>query len=177
MAKGCSHEDSRLSCIECDSPICSSCLVQCPVGFRCKSCVKPKNTKLSSQPWAVVVKGLLASVLVGFAAGWLIPHVGIPYVSCFICFFLGIYSGRWLSQFIDRRLGSRASHTVVFGVLIGMVLSPLSVLPVIILELLGMPLAGHHTSMFESLNGVLSVLFDPVCFFAGVLRPTIWGEF
>lgn len=178
MAKKCDHEDTRLKCTECDAPICSACLVQCPVGFRCKKCVQPQKQDIKDAPWMARVKCFAASAFVGLVAGWMIPHMGIPYISCFICFFMGIYSGRWLVKFVDHHhLGSKTAPTIVYGVLLGMCFSPLILIPPMILTLLGFPFMGSGVTVSQSLLGVLSVLFDPVCFFAGILRPTVWGEF
>lgn len=176
MSKICSHDDSRLTCSECDAPICSNCLVQCPVGFRCKTCVGA-NKKPTQSPALTVAKAFGASFLVGLVAGWLIPFMAIPYVSCFICFFMGIYSGRWLVQHLDRSLGAKVAPTVVFGLLIGMSLGPLHVIPLAIFSLLTGSVFSPGSTIFHGLNDVVSLVFDPVCFFAGVLRPTLWGEF
>ena len=174
MAKKCSHENTRLKCVDCEKPICSACMVECPVGVRCKDCIKPKGQpKLTIAPWFSVAKAFGASALIGCAVGWLMPHLSIPYISCLICFFLGIYSGRWLKGHLDHKLGSSTGITVVFGVLFGIALSPLAALPLLILSIL----TGQSPSIFDSLLAVLSVLFDPVCFFAGILRPTLWGDF
>lgn len=179
--KKCSHEDSRIKCSECDATICSNCLVQCPVGFRCQSCVGSKNKGVKSasvQPlWLVATKAFAASVFVGLVAGWLIPFMAIPYISCFICLFMGLYSGRWLVQHVDRSLGARTAPTIVFGVLLGMLLGPLHVIPLALVSVITDSVSSQGTTIFDGLNGGLSLLFDPVCFFAGILRPTVWGEY
>lgn len=174
MAKKCSHEDARIKCADCEAPICSNCMVECPVGYRCKKCVQPKGqNQLAQATWVIVLKAFAASALIGCTTGWLMHFINIPYINCLIFFFLGIYSGRWLLKHLDRRLGSRTGSVIVFGVLFGMALSPLALLPVIIISVL----TGNSPSIFDSLLTVLSILFDPVCFFAGILRPTIWGQY
>jgi hypothetical protein len=103
--------------------------------------------------------------------------MAIPFISCVICFFMGIYSGRWLAQHLDRSvLGATMGPTVVFGLLIGMSLGPLSVIPVTMLSLITGSVSPH-SSVFHGLNDVVSLVFDPVCFFAGILRPTLWGDY
>lgn len=179
MAKQCNHEDSRITCSACEKTICSNCLIQCPVGFRCKECVNAKSNstqgKASPSPFTSMLKAFGASVLVGLVAGWLIPFMAIPYISCFICFFMGIYSGRWLVQHIDRSVGSKTTATVVIGVLFGMCLGPLNVIPLGMISILTGSVFSQGSSIFEGLNNIVSLVFDPVCFFAGVLRPIYWG--
>jgi hypothetical protein len=178
MARPCSHEDSKLKCIQCDTSICGQCMIECPVGFRCATCVSPRNTtaKTTEYTWKVPAKAFGASVLVGVAAAWVMTFVHVPFIDCLISFFLGIYSGRWLTQFLDRRLGDRTALTVVFGTLFGMCFSPQIFIPYIIFEILGAMITGTAT-IPESLLAVVSILFTPACFYAGILRPTVWGEF
>jgi hypothetical protein len=154
-------------------------MVECPVGLKCKPCVRgrEKDSKETLGSKYYVAKGLGASALVGLAAGWVMPFIHIPWVDCFIAFFLGIYSGRWLVNHLDRRLAGKTAMTVVFGVLFGMTLGPLHTIPVTIIMVLAMPFTGGGLTIWDALGGVVSLLFCPVCFFAGVLRPTVWGEF
>lgn len=175
LATKCSHEESRLSCIECSKPLCSNCLVQCPVGFRCKSCVGTVKDPFAVTPM-IVAKTLGMFVALGSVGGWVMPFIQVPFVSCFICFFLGLFSGRYLAQFIDHKLGHRTGKVVVFGLLIGMALSPIGLLPPILLQMFFMALTGHGGTIFEALIAVVNALWCPVAFLVGVLRPTVWGE-
>lgn len=179
MAKPCSHEDSKLKCSQCEKTICGQCMIECPVGFRCTTCVNPQKQKDTKNPeftWKTTAKAFGASALVGVAAAWVMALVHIPFIDCLISFFLGIYGGRWLTQFLDRRLAEKTGVTVVFGTLFGMCFSPLLFLPFVIFQILAAAVGGEAPVM-ECLLGIVSMLFTPACFFAGVLRPTIWGEF
>ncbi len=178
MAKPCSHEDSKLKCSQCETPICGQCMVECPVGFRCTTCVSRETTKPkpSDSTWMITAKGFGSSVIVGVAAAWVMALVHIPFIDCLISFFLGIYGGRWLKQFLDHRLGEKTALTVVFGALFGMCFSPLIFTPLIIFHMLGAAISGD-VPITECLLGLVSILFTPACFFAGILRPTVWGEF
>ena len=86
VAGKCDHADTRLACIECSSPICSNCLVECAVGFRCKSCVAPvKSAATPPSGPMLVARTLGLFVAVGFAAGWIMPMIRVPFFSCVIC--------------------------------------------------------------------------------------------
>ncbi len=176
MATKCSHEDSRLTCIECSSPICAQCLVQCPVGFRCKSCVGSVKNPLTSVTPLLVVKTLSLCIAIGCGAGWLIPFIAVPFFSCFIDFFLGLFIGRWLARVIDYKLGKNVAMTIVFGLLIGMAMSPCGLLPMLMVQILAEVFTGHGATLVEALTDAVGLIFGPVCFFAGILRPTIWGD-
>jgi hypothetical protein len=153
-------------------------MVQCPVGFRCKNCIKastpnPPGTEVGPK---MVAKNLALCGLIGALGGWAMPFIQIPYLSCFVCFFMGLLAGRWLSTKLDFRLGQRAPKVVVFGLLIGMSLSPLGTLPMMILQMLLLAFSSPSSGIFNILLAIVSALFCPVAYLVGVLRPTIWGH-
>lgn len=119
----------------------------------------------------VVVKSLALCIGIGMAAGWIMPMISIPFVGIIIIFVVGTLIGRWLSNTLDHRLGHNTVKTIVFGVLIGMSLSPYGGLPVTLWYLLQAALTGQGITIVQALTAMLSMLFDPVAFFAGLLRP------
>jgi hypothetical protein len=124
----------------------------------------------------LVARTLAVCTGVGMGAGWLMPFIQVPFLSCIICYFLGLFSGRWLAKVIDHKMGNKVGTTIVFGLLIGMSLSPLGMLPFLILDILRAAITGQGATIFEGLNLIANALFCPVCFIAGVLRPTVWGQ-
>jgi hypothetical protein len=183
LAGKCDHEDSRLSCIECNARICANCMTQCPVGFRCKACIgsgsgsssAKKASGTSASPW-LVAKTLGICTGIGCAAGWLMPFISVPYVSCIICFFLGLFCGRWLAGILDHRLGAKVGTIVVFGLLIGLSLSPVNLVAFVIVQTIIETFTGNVTNIIGVLNGLVGMIFCPVCFIVGVLRPSIWNQ-
>jgi hypothetical protein len=118
---------------------------------------------------------LALSSLIGFGAGWLIPLVQIPFLGCIICFFVGLLSGRWLAKFIDYSIAGNPTRTIVFGVLLGMMLTPYFGIVPAILGILQSSFMGQ-VPIFDGLNAIVSGLFSPVCLFVGILKATVWGE-
>lgn len=175
LASKCSHEDSRLACTECNAPLCSKCLVQCPVGFRCKACVGPASSPLKSGSSMLVARVLALSGVIGSGGGWLMPMINVPYIACIICYFLGFFCGRFLAKFIDYRIENNATKIIVFGLLIGLSLSPFSSFPFMLLEVLKTSLMGA-VPIFTSLNFIVGSLFSPVLFVVGVLKSTVWRQ-
>ncbi len=57
-------ETTRLTCVDCDRPICPKCMVRTEVGLKCESCAQPAPvpaTRRSSRvPLALVLVGLIA---------------------------------------------------------------------------------------------------------------------
>lgn len=169
--------DSKLTCIDCSAIICGKCLVQCPVGFRCDSCGNVKNPLTSITP-LIVAKTLAICGVAGFVGGWILPFIGVPFLTCILAYFLGIIIGRLLARVIDYKMGRGVGTTIVFGVLIGMSFSPYGFLPFIMVETLTQ--AIFHMSaqygILDALTDIASSLFVPVGFIIGIMRPTVWGE-
>ncbi len=102
----------------------------------------------------------------------------MPFFCCIIAYFLGLFIGRSLTKFIDYKLGRNIGTTIVFGILIGMSLSPIGFLPFLMIDLLRMAIMemGSGVSILDALTAIVNSLFTPVCFIVGILRPTVWGE-
>ncbi len=169
--------DSRITCIDCGGIICSKCLVECPVGFRCKSCGKTKNPLTEVGPW-LVAKTLAVCAAIGCGAGWVLTFISVPFFTCVIAYFLGILIGRQLAKVIDYKMGRNIGTTIVFGVLIGMCLSPMGFLPFAMVEILYTSVAemGKGLTIFDALTAIVGALFTPVGFIVGLLRASVWGE-
>ena len=72
--------ETNLRCGKCDKPICPRCLVQTPVGARCRECARPlKLPTFSISTWyylKAVGTGLAMAVICGLVWGaieWIIP--------------------------------------------------------------------------------------------------------
>ena len=174
MPVKCNHEDTRLSCVECNAPICSNCMVQCPVGFRCKKCIGEATKPLRAGTPSLVARTFLLCAGIGFGAGTLMPFIRIPFISCFICYFIGLFAGRALSKTLDFRIADHAGKIIFWGLLGGLLLTKIGTAELFMLGML--PAALMSGTIIPILGGIVGMLFNPVCFFIGVLRATVWGE-
>jgi hypothetical protein len=176
LATTCSHAESRLTCVECSEPICGKCMVQCPVGFRCKTCAGSSNKPQGSSKGLVSlrmvsIRTFAICAAMGFGAAWLMPFINVPYISCIICFFLGVFAGQQLAKTIDYRIRGTATTIIVFGILFGMSFTPLAwVLPMLSVEAFSALTTGQD--FFGALLNIVSFLFTPIGFILGVLRST-----
>jgi hypothetical protein len=123
----------------------------------------------------VMLRTLLMFIGIGFGAGWLMPFIAIPYISCIICYFLGLFIGRRMTKVLDDKLGNNVTKIIVFGLLIGMFLSPIGLLPFFMLSVLQASFMGEGT-IFGALTSIVCSIFNPGCFILGMLRATVWGE-
>jgi hypothetical protein len=123
----------------------------------------------------LVARLLALSGVIGLGGGWLMPMIRVPYIACIICYFLGIFCGRFLAKFIDYRIENNATKIIVFGLLIGLSLSPFSVYPFVMLELLKSSVMSG-AGIFGGLSMIAGSLFSPIGFVVGVLRSTVWRQ-
>lgn len=80
--------ETTLRCNRCEKPICSTCAVRTPTGYRCPECVRSQQKKFDTAEWydypiAVLVGGVLAyigsllAIRLGFFTLLLAPGMGI----------------------------------------------------------------------------------------------------
>ncbi|MBX9670091.1 MAG: hypothetical protein K2X93_21000, partial [Candidatus Obscuribacterales bacterium] len=120
------HSDSRLSCIDCSEPICAKCMVQCPVGFRCQKCVsKFKSHLIVISPW-IITRTALVCLVIGHVYGWVSPRDGFGLMLNFVIqFFVGALLGKLIHKVAAHKLGPVIVLTVIIGMAVGMIFSPL----------------------------------------------------
>lgn len=121
-----------LSCSQCRRPICTACLVQAPVGIRCRECgraqplptfdVRPANYARAVVAAAVIaVLGVLLWLTLGFFTGtWMWSLVVAPLAT-------GYAAGEIISRVVNlkrsRGLMVIAGGTVVLTVLVSIFLT------------------------------------------------------
>ena len=83
--------ETSLRCATCDRPICASCAIRTPTGYRCRECVKGQQQIFNTAEWYDYVIGFaVAAILSGIASflvtliggigffGWLLIAIGSP---------------------------------------------------------------------------------------------------
>ena len=175
MTKKCSHEDSRLTCIDCSKPICGNCMVTCPVGFRCSSCGMSGSPVKSSSSTVGIVNLFGLSALIGAGSGWAMSFFSIPFVNPILYYFVGMTAGRWLANFIEYQMRDRAGRVIVLGTLFGMCFSPLAALPPMAFGMMTMAFTSNPDAILPGIWTILGVMFTPAAFVAGILRSTVGG--
>src|SRR5512136_2160734 len=102
------HNDveTGLSCGKCGTPICPKCLVETPVGARCRQCANVKRLPTYSikpfQYARAVAAGLLVAVAVGVAWAWLRSEVHILGWSLTVGLILGAGAAYVIAEVVSR---------------------------------------------------------------------------
>ena len=116
------------------------------------------------------IKMFAICAAMGAAAAWLMPFISLPYISCFIWYFIGSFAGQKLANVIDYRLRGSATNIIVFGILLGMSLTPMGVILTALSVQAFSSLSAGGGDFFASLLGIAFFLWVPVAFLAGILR-------
>ena len=118
------NRETSLRCNNCNRPICASCAVRTPTGYRCKECVRERQKTFDTSEWydyilGFIVAGALSAVAtflvsliggIGFF-GWIIIFAGAPTAAVIIA--EGV-------RLVTRRRRSRSLFiTVAAGVVLG----------------------------------------------------------
>jgi hypothetical protein len=107
--------ETMLRCGKCGNPICTRCVIQTPVGGRCRTCANLKKL-----PQYQVDPVLFArSAAVGFAtslvAWWFLSYV--PSLRFFLSIFAGLAVGEVMSK-LSRRRSNLVLEAIAVGVVI-----------------------------------------------------------
>ena len=99
--------ETNLTCSRCGTPICPKCLIQTPVGARCRKCAGLKRLPTyeitPNQYVKAVVVGLGSSVVVGIA--WAALWGFLWFFNFFLAAGAGYAIGEILSRSVNRRRG------------------------------------------------------------------------
>jgi len=134
--------ETTLRCNRCEKPICPSCAVRTPVGYRCKECIRGQQAVFeTARPLDFLVAGVISAVGTGIAIG-LLSMIG------FWGFFLAPVVGGGLAEAIRRAIRRRRSRRMPLAVIGGGVLGLLPHLWPLFLVLL-YPQGGGFMGLFS----------------------------
>ena len=132
--------ETSLRCNNCERPICASCAVRTPTGYRCKECVRNRQKTFDTSEWYDFVVGfLIAAVLSGIAAFLVTLIGGIGFFGYFLIAAGAPTAGVIISEAVRAATRKRRSRPLFITVAIAVVLGAL---PVILLQLFTMNLFG-----------------------------------
>jgi len=110
--------ETALRCGRCDTPICPRCLVQSPVGARCKDCGKIQRNPIYQVKGTLLVRAVAAAVIGGLLMGFAWWLVLLPFTGGFLSIFLGVGLAYLFTRLMDEAT-RRKRGPVVIGLAIG----------------------------------------------------------
>jgi hypothetical protein len=119
--------ETALSCGRCETPICPRCMVQTPVGGRCRTCANVRKAPMYTLGPALLGRVALAALGGGLAGGllwgYLLPGLG---GFGFFMLFAGLLAGHGMSRLVDRAGKGRRGPVVQGLAVAGLSLAYLS---------------------------------------------------
>ncbi|MDX1378728.1 MAG: hypothetical protein R3307_07760, partial [Anaerolineales bacterium] len=70
------NRETSLRCNNCERPICASCAVRTPTGYRCKQCVKGHQQIFNTAEWYDYIIGFVTAGVLSWIASFLVTLVG-----------------------------------------------------------------------------------------------------
>ncbi len=124
--------ETYLRCGRCDTPICPRCLVQTPVGARCRDCANVRTLPTFNVTPVYFARAQTAALLSGAGAGAIWAFVIPGFLGFYAIIFIGLGLGWAVSESVslatNRKRGLGLQVSAVMGValafLIHEVLSP-----------------------------------------------------
>jgi hypothetical protein len=119
------HRETALRCNQCDAPVCPSCVVRTPVGFRCKECIKAQQAAFYNALWydyplaalvslALSVPAAIVSSLLGWWFALIISPLAGGLIGSAVHWAIGRRRGRyiWLVVAVCIVVGGFVAWTV-----------------------------------------------------------------
>ncbi len=141
--------ETELACGKCDRYICPRCMVQTPVGARCRECAQLRRPPMYSLGPASVARVAGAAVGVGAAVGlvWglLVPGFGL---LGFFMLFLGMFAGYGMANVVEwaggRKRGPVVQWSAVAGIIVAYLVRNIALVgsPLIVNDLWGLIFVG-----------------------------------
>ncbi len=116
---------TTLRCNNCERPICASCAVRTPTGYRCRECVRGQQKRFDTALWYDYLAGLGTTFFLS-----LVISVLVAIVSSFVGFFMffiaiaaaggaGVFIGNLGLRAIQKRRSNPLFLTCAAGVVLG----------------------------------------------------------
>ena len=125
--------ETRLSCGQCAKPMCTQCVVQAPVGIRCRDCgkaVKMPTYDVRPTYYARAIGVAVATAIAGGVLWALFTYVlgAIPFLPSLAAVGIGYGVGELISRSVNRKRGTGlawiAGCAVVCAFLISWAINP-----------------------------------------------------
>ena len=144
--------ETSLRCNNCNRPICASCAVRTPTGYRCRDCVRERQKTFDTSEWYDYLSGFVVAAILSGLAAFLVTLVGgIGFFGWFLIAAGAPAAGIAIAEGVRAVTKRRRSRTLFITVAIAVVLGAI---PVILIQLLTLNLFGI---VFQIIYLVLAV--------------------
>lgn len=120
------NRETSLRCNNCDRPICASCAVRMPTGYRCRECVKGHQQIFNTAEWYDYIIGFVAAAFLSGIASFLVTLVGgIGFFGWFLIAIGSPTAGALVAEAVRYVLRKRRARNLFITVAVGVVVGAL----------------------------------------------------
>lgn len=110
---------TALRCSRCETPICPKCLVQTPVGARCRDCARISRSPVYTLGSSEIIRAAAAAIILGVVMGLIWGLVLLPFSFGFFSIFLGAGLGYVFTRALEFSTGRKRGPAVVAFAVVG----------------------------------------------------------
>lgn len=111
------ERETNLRCNRCNEPICSSCAVQTPTGYRCPECVAGQQKIFNTAKAQDYILAFVVAAVISYIGALIAARIG------FFTIFLAPFAGTVIAEAVRRVTGRRRSRvlyqTAIAGTVVG----------------------------------------------------------
>lgn len=123
------NRETSLRCNNCDRPICASCAVRMPTGYRCRECVKGHQQIFNTAEWYDYIIGFATAAFLSGIASFLVTLIGgIGFFGWFLIIAGAPTAATLIAEAVRYVLRRRRSRNLFITVAAGVVVGALPVL-------------------------------------------------
>ena len=123
------NRETSLRCNNCNRPICASCAVRTPTGYRCRECVKGQLKVFDTAEWYDYASGFAVSAILSLVAASLVTLISrIGFIGWFLIIFGAPTAAVVIAEGVRLVTGRRRSRPLFMTVTAGMVLGAVPVI-------------------------------------------------
>lgn len=114
---------TALRCSRCETPICPKCLVQTPVGARCRDCARISRSPVYTLGSSEIIRAAGAAIVLGVVMGLIWGLVLLPFSFGFFSIFLGAGLGYVFTRVLEFATGRKRGPAVVAFAIVGIAIA------------------------------------------------------
>jgi len=128
------NRETSLRCNNCNRPICASCAVRTPTGYRCRECVRSHQKAFNTSEWYDYILGFIVAAALSAVAAFLVTLIGgIGFFGWFLIAAGAPTAAVAIAEGVRLVTGRRRSRPLFITVAAGVVLGAI---PVILFQLI-----------------------------------------
>jgi hypothetical protein len=128
------NRETSLRCNNCNRPICASCAIRTPTGYRCRECVRERQKSFETSEWYDYVSGFIVAAILSAIAAFLVTLIGgIGFFGWFLIAAGAPTAAVAIAEGVRAVTKRRRSRQLFITVAVGVVLGAL---PVILFQVL-----------------------------------------